>query len=292
MFLGIGNSVPISKGGHRPPNPGFEYDPIAWCQDDGVQTPTVTGDPGGVFSYVNEATGNASGLSSFDTATGAIGTNSTPGSYAITYTVNGVSETDVITISPDVSTSFTYPSTVENRFIVSPTQAVATAGTYSFTVNPGNITFANGAATSTTGEINLTGATLGSYTVQFLPNSSCGNPTTASFTVVQAFQSFEFTIQTSSPNETFTIPTTGIGYSYHVDWGTGTAGQNNFEGPYTGNVTSPVYNSAGTYTVKIGILNDTFPRIYFNNTGDKDKIRNIVIWGEFQWTSFYKRSNL
>ena len=193
MFLGIGNSVPISKGGHRPPNPGFEYDPIAWCQDDGAQTPTVTGDPGGVFSYVNEATGNASGLSSFDTATGAIGANSTPGSYAITYTVNGVSETDVITISPDVSTSFTYPSTVENRFTVSPTQAVATAGVYSFTVNPGNITFANGAATSTTGEINLTGATLGSYTVQFLPNSSCGNSTTASFTVVQAFESFEFT---------------------------------------------------------------------------------------------------
>ena len=286
MFLGIGNSVPISKGGHRPPDPGFEYDPIAWCQDDGAQTPTVTGDPGGVFSYVNEATGTATGLSSFDTATGAIGANSTPGSYAITYTVNGVSETDVITISPDVSTSFTYPSTVENRFTVSPTQAVATAGVYSFTVNPGNITFANGAATSTTGEINLTGATLGSYTVQFLPNSSCGNPTTASFTVVQAFESFEFTIQTSSPNETFTIPTTGSGYSYHVDWGTGTAGQDNFAGPYTGNVTSPVYNSAGTYTVKIGILNDTFPRIYFNNGGDKDKMRNIVKWGEFQWTSF------
>ena len=86
----------------------------------------------------------------------------------------------------------------------------------------------------------------------------------ASFTVVQAFESFEFTIQTSSPNETFTIPTTGSGYSYHVDWGTGTAGQNNFAGPYTGNVTSPVYNSAGTYTVKIGILNDTFPRAYFS----------------------------
>lgn len=279
MFLGIGNSVPISKGGHRPPDPGFEYDPIAWCQDDGAQTPTVTGDPGGVFSV-------SPSISGFNTTTGAIPANTTAGSYAVTYTVNGVSETDTITISPDVSTSFTYPSTVENRFTVSPTQAVATAGTYSFTVNPGSITFANGAATSTTGEINLTGATLGSYTVQFLPNSSCGNPTTASFTVVQAFESFEFTIQTSNPNETFTIPTTGSGYSYHVDWGTGTAGQNNFAGPYTGNVTSPVYNSAGTYTVKIGILNDTFPRIYFNNTGDKAKMRNVTSWGEIPWTSF------
>jgi surface protein len=279
MYLGIGNSVPISKGGHVPPDPGFEYDPIAWCEDDGPNIPTVTGTPGGVFSA-------SPSISGFNTATGAIPANTAAGSYAITYTVNGVSETDTITISSDVSTSFTYPSTVENRFTVSPTQAVATAGTYSFTVNPGNITFANGAATSTTGEINLTGAALGSYTVQFQPNSSCGNPTTASFTVVQAFQSFEFTIQTSSPNETFTIPTTGSGYSYHVDWGTGTAGQNNFVGPYTGNVTSPVYNSAGTHTIKIGLTSDTFPRIMFNNTGDKLKIRNITQWGETAWTDF------
>ena len=281
MKIGIGYKIPNAKGGHVPPDPGFEYDPIAWCEDDGPNTPTVTGDPGGVFSVSPSITG-------FNTTTGAIPANTTAGSYAITYTVNNVSETDTITIAPDVSTSFTYPSTVENRFTVSPTQAASTAGVYSFTVNPGSITFANGAAASTTGEINLTGAALGSYTVQFQPNSSCGNPTTASFTVVQAFQSFEFTIQTSSPNETFTIPTTGSGYSYHVDWGTGTAGQNNFVGPYTGNVTSPVYNSAGTHTVKIGILNDTFPTIYFNNSGDKDKVRNIIKWGEFQWTSFQK----
>jgi len=281
MKIGIGYQIPNAKGGHVPPDPGFEYDPIAWCEDDGPNTPTVTGDPGGVFSVSPSITG-------FNTTTGAIPANTTAGSYAITYTVNNVSETDTITIAPDVSTSFTYPSTVENRFTVSPTQAASTAGVYSFTVNPGSITFANGTATSTTGEINLTGAALGSYTVQFQPNSSCGNPTTTSFTVVQAFQSFEFTIQTSSPNETFTIPTIGSGYSYHVDWGTGTAGQNNFVGPYTGNVTSPQYSSAGTYTVKIGILNDTFPTIYFNNSGDKDKVRNIIKWGEFQWTSFQK----
>jgi len=296
MFLGIGNKVPISKGGHRPPNPGFEYNPIAWCQDDGAQTPLITGDQGGVFSYVNEATGTATGLSSFNTATGAIGANSTPGSYAITYAVSGLSETDVITISPDVSTTFTYPN-AENRFTIFPTQATTTAGVYSFTVNPGNITFANGATTSTTGSIDTTGASLGAYTVQFQPNSTCGNPTTSSFNIIQAFESFEFTIQVNA-GDTFTIPTIGSGYSYRVNWGlnnnnnlTNFVGQGNLTSGnnYTGNATSPTYANGGTYTIQIGDYNgNAFPRIYFNNGGDKAKMRNITSWGEIPWTSFDK----
>ena len=278
MFLGIGNKIPISKGGHSAPNPGFEYDPIAWCEDDGPNTPTVTGDPGGVFSVSPNITG-------FNTTTGAIPVNTTAGSYAVTYTVNGVSETDTITISPDVSTTFTYPN-AENRFTISPTQATTTAGVYSFTVNPGNITFANGSTTSTTGSIDTTGAALGTYTVQFQPDSTCGNPTTASFTVVQAFQSFEFTIQVNA-GDTFTIPTFGSGYSYSVNWGTNSnnnitnfVGQGNAFGAsgYTGNATSPTYTNGGTYTVQIGMLGDTFPRAYFKNATDKLKLRNCLLY--------------
>ena len=296
MKIGIGYTIPNAKGGHSAPDPGFEYDPIAWCEDDGPNTPTVTGDPGGVFS-VNPS------ISGFNTTTGAIPVNTTAGSYAVTYTVNGVSETDTITISPDVSTTFTYPN-AENRFTIFPTQATTIAGVYSFTVNPGNITFANGATTSTTGSIDTTGAALGAYTVQFQPDSTCGNPTTSSFNIIQAFESFEFTVQMAQ-GETFTIPTTGSGYSYRVNWGlnsnnnlTNFVGQGNLPAGnnYTGNATSPPYN-AGTYTIQIGDYNgNTFPRIMFNNTGDKLKIRNIVKWGEFQWSSFsgafYGCSNL
>ena len=111
MKIGIGYKIPNAKGGHVPPDPGFEYDPIAWCEDDGPNTPTVTGDPGGVFSVSPSITG-------FNTTTGAIPVNTTAGSYAVTYTINGVSETDTITISPDVSTAFTYPDS-ENRFSIS-----------------------------------------------------------------------------------------------------------------------------------------------------------------------------
>lgn len=286
MKIGIGYTIPNAKGGHSAPNPGFEYDPIAWCEDDGPNTPTVTGDPGGVFSVSPSITG-------FNTTTGAIPANTAAGSYAVTYAVNGVSETDTITISPDVSTTFTYPN-AENRFTIFPTQATTTAGVYSFTVNPGNITFANGATTSTTGSIDTTGAALGAYTVQFQPDSTCGNPTTSSFNIIQAFESFEFTVQMAQ-GETFTIPTTGSGYSYRVNWGlnsnnnlTNFVGQGNLPAGnnYTGNATSPSYN-AGTYTIQIGDYNgSTFPRIYFNNGGDKAKVRNITSWGEIPWTSF------
>ncbi len=84
-----------------------------------------------------------------------------------------------------------------------------------------------------------------------------------------------------------TIPTTGSGYNYSVDWGDG-----NTTSGHTGNATHS-YASAGTYTVKI---TGTFPRIYFNNTGDRQKLLSVEHWGVIQWTSmesaFYGCSNL
>jgi surface protein len=290
MKIGIGYTVPHARGGHVPPNPGFEYDPIVWCEDDGPNIPVVSGDPGGVFTVVPSIAG-------FNSATGEIPANTAAGSYAVTYEVNGVSETDTITINPDVSTTFTYDD-VENRFSIFPNQAVSTPGIYTFVSSPsGNPSpvFANGSTSSSSGLINANGFTLGAYEVRFQPNSSCGNPTTTTFNVVQAFESFEFTIETTTPNETFTIPTTGTGYSYKVDWGqsannypTNFVGQGNTSigANYTGNATSPVYSAAGTYNIKIGILNNTFPRIFFNGLGDKAKLRDVTSWGEIQWSDF------
>ncbi len=291
MKIGIGYKIPYAKGGHVAPDPGFEYDPIAWCEDDGPNTPTVTGDPGGVFSV-------SPSISGFNAATGAIPVNTTAGSYAVTYTVNGVSETDTITISPDVSTAFTYPDS-ENRFSIFPTQTSFTAGIYTFVSSPAgnpNPVFLDGSTSSSNGGINTNSFATGAYTIRFQPNSSCGNPTTTTFNVTQAFQSFEFTIQVSA-GDTFTIPTTGSGYSYKVNWGQSTnnyttnfVGQGNtpIGANYTGSATSPAYSTSGTYTIQIGLTGDTFPRIYFNNSGDKAKMRNVTSWGEILWTSFDK----
>ena len=85
-----------------------------------------------------------------------------------------------------------------------------------------------------------------------------------------------------------TIPTTGGGYSYEVDWGD----EIDDTTTYTGAATHP-YTAAGTYTVKI---TGDFPRIYFNNGGDKDKITAINQWGTIRWIAmgdaFHGCSNL
>lgn len=87
---------------------------------------------------------------------------------------------------------------------------------------------------------------------------------------------FVTTWQTTVPNETITIPTTGSGYNYVVDWGDGTVEPNR-----TGNAIHG-YASPGIHTVKISLA---FPQIYFNNSGDKLKIRSIEQWGTNVWNS-------
>ncbi len=96
-------------------------------------------------------------------------------------------------------------------------------------------------------------------------------------TTCTASDFFITTWQTTIANESITIPTTGSGYNYAVDWGDGT-----IETGFTGNATHE-YAVTGTYTAKI---TGDFPRIYFNNSGDKDKIRTIEQWGSQQWSNF------
>ena len=90
--------------------------------------------------------------------------------------------------------------------------------------------------------------------------------------------------------DSITIPTrSNETYSYTVNWGEGEVEDTTI---YRGSATH-IYASAGTYTVSIS---GTFPRIYFNNEGDKDKIIAVNQWGTGQWSSmaraFYGASNL
>ncbi len=79
-----------------------------------------------------------------------------------------------------------------------------------------------------------------------------------------------------SNDNQITIPTTGEGYNYSVDWGDGNTNE-----AVTGNITH-TYEIPGTYQVSIS---GDFPRIFFNNEGDKDKIEQIDSWGDMEWTS-------
>jgi surface protein len=81
----------------------------------------------------------------------------------------------------------------------------------------------------------------------------------------------------SSLSNQITIPTQGGGYNYTVDWGDASTTTG-----VTGNTTH-TYSVPGTYTVSIS---GTFPGIYFNNTGDRQKILTIEQWGTNGWTFF------
>ncbi|WP_162182443.1 BspA family leucine-rich repeat surface protein [Lacinutrix jangbogonensis] len=103
---------------------------------------------------------------------------------------------------------------------------------------------------------------------------------------------FKTTWKTNNPgasgNNSITIPIASSGvYNYHVNWGDGQTDYN-----VTASITH-TYASAGTYTVEI--IGD-FPQIYFNNSGDKEKILSVEKWGSTNWTSmfraFYGCSNL
>jgi surface protein len=93
----------------------------------------------------------------------------------------------------------------------------------------------------------------------------------------------------SSSSTEFTIPTTGVGYNYSVDCNNDTVPEATGQ---TGNYTCS-YGSVGTYQVAIS---GVFPRIYFNNTGDRLKLLAINQWGTIAWSNFnaafYGASNM
>lgn len=90
---------------------------------------------------------------------------------------------------------------------------------------------------------------------------------------------------TSGTNQ-FIIPTTGGGYNYNVE-----TSEQLLTGQ-TGNVTL-TWSVAGTYQV---FITGTFPRIYFNDGGDRLKLLEVQNWGNIAWTSmgraFFGCSNL
>ncbi|MEY4875390.1 MAG: hypothetical protein RL708_539 [Bacteroidota bacterium] len=134
----------------------------------------------------------------------------------------------------------------------------------------------------------LTFTAAGSQTAHFTNYVGCDSAATLSINAP-----FVTTWKTNyvgiSNSTSITIPTIGSGYNYDIDW--------NNDGTYdqfgaTGSVTHD-FGTAGTYTIAI---KGTFPRIYFNNGGDKLKILSVDYWGDIAWASmssaFYGCSNL
>ena len=104
-----------------------------------------------------------------------------------------------------------------------------------------------------------------------------------------------FTTTWQTTDGQITIPTTGGGYSYDIVWTNltnATVGDGSITGQ-TGDYTITGLANGDIYQVEI---TGVFPRIFFNNTGDKDKILTVEYWGDIQWSSmnsaFYGCTNL
>ena len=89
--------------------------------------------------------------------------------------------------------------------------------------------------------------------------------------------SFKITVQSDGEDDTFTIPTLGVGYDYKVETSEGHTFTNQTED------CTITWASGGEKTIEI---TGDFPRIYFNNGGDKAKLLDVIQWGNIAWSSF------
>ncbi len=80
---------------------------------------------------------------------------------------------------------------------------------------------------------------------------------------------------TSASNQ-ITLPLSGSGYNFDVDWGDG----NSETGVTDPGAATHTYASPGTYTVSI---TGDFPLMRFNSGGDKNKILTVEAWGDIAW---------
>jgi surface protein len=133
-------------------------------------------------------------------------------------------------------------------------------------------------------------STTGSNTITYTATDAAGNTTSIDRTVnVVAATPFITTWDMPADDLTLTIPTTGTGYDYTIDWGDGTTENNQ-----TGDATH-TYSSEGVYTVTI---TGPFPRLYFRfgGNGNNEELLTVEQWGNNIWSSmeraFYRAENM
>ena len=176
------------------------------------------------------------------------------------------------------------------------TTSVGTSVTGTTITAPTTNTFATIAITGTGTDgnaLSVTGNTVsdltpGANTITITAQTGGTRDYTITVTRVVPGDFFVTTWRVAAGDLDITIPTTGTGYNYTVDWGDGTDATDHSDTDAT-----HTYTAAAEYEVHI--IGD-FPRIYFNNAGDKDKIIEINQWGTQVWTSmersFYGATNL
>lgn len=216
----------------------------------------------------------------------------TPGTYIVTYTVQGVSSTQEVTVNAADDATFSYSSNNYDLSNSNPTPTISgtTGGTFSSTT--GLVFVDSGTNTgSSTGQINLSSSTAGSYVVTYNTPSSNPCPSSSTFSLIIS-NPFILRVVIPSNNYSFAAGTTGgSNFDYNIDWGDG----NTTENINVNNAQNHIYTTAGTYFIKIYSDNKDGYNGFAPSTGSA-AIQEIVSWGDLKWTSmhrsFFNCSNL
>ncbi len=253
------------------------------CGNAGIQSALSGGMPagaGGVYAGTG-VTDNGDGTFDFDPSGAGAGTHT----ITFTYTDgNGcsASTTDDVEVFANPTVSFIAPADI---CIEDGVQTGLMGGTPAQGTVTGDVGVYSGTGVTDDGNgmtysFDPSGAGVGTHTITYTYTDENGCQGSASddveVIVCHTFAAaFESTWEVGA-GESITIPTNpGFSYNYTVDWGDGTMTTHNGDATHT-------YSSAGVKVVKI---DGDFPAIYFNNAGDKDKIRAVVKWGDIAWES-------
>ncbi len=155
----------------------FSYPSTPYCASSSNVTPTITGQSGGSFTV-------PTGLSLVSSSTGEIDISaSTPGSYTVSYTVSecgsSITATTTLEITASVTATIAYASATYSDNDADPTPTVTGHVTGTFTASPTGLSFTS----TSTGEIDLSASTLGTYEITFTPSATCSIPVTTTLKI-------------------------------------------------------------------------------------------------------------
>jgi gliding motility-associated-like protein len=208
----------------------FSYSGSSFCQA-GTTTPTITGTAGGTFTSSPAGITLSTTTGEIDLALSAVGT------YSITYTTPGPCASSMsvsLTIIDPPSTTFSYAGTpyCQNQSNPSPTfSGTGTAGTFTST---SGLVFVS----ASTGQVNLSGSTPGTYTVTntIAASGECPASTSTASITINAVPLITVNSPTICTGESATLSASGAD-SY--SWSSGGTGSTEVVTP----------SSSSTYTV-------------------------------------------
>ena len=158
-------------------NADFSYPSTPYCSSSANVTPTITGQSGGSFTV-------PTGLSLVSSSTGEIDISaSTPGSYTVSYTVSecgsSITATTTLEITASVTATVVYGAATYSDNDADPTPTITGHVTGTFTASPTGLSFTS----TSTGEIDLSASTLGTYEITFTPSATCSIPVTTTLKI-------------------------------------------------------------------------------------------------------------